>query len=582
MTEFRRHLSSPPAGAVLNVEDLRVGYGGRDRAPTVHDVSFELMEGQTLSIVGESGSGKTTVANAVLNLLPPRSWAAGSIRYRGEDILGIPERRFRSLRGRAIGYVAQDPFASLTPVRRIDSHLYEAFRHSGLPEHADRSGFRDRAEALLDAVGLRDPSRILHSYPHELSGGQLQRVVIGIVIAQRPSLIVADEPTSALDVTIQKRILDLFQELQLTSRLAILFITHDLSVANERSEQVLVLKDGIVQEAGSPQRVLGRPSSAYAKRLIADAPALNPRKFDHLKSVPANAASGPAALEVRSVRKTFGAGPSSTRALDEVDLTLRSSTTHAVVGESGSGKSTLARAILGLEAVDSGEILISGRRLDDVRRGEDRPLSARVQLVYQGAAGSLDPTYTVHDLVAEPLRVHGREPKRIRSERVRSAVEQVGLSADLLRRRSGELSGGQRQRVAIARALILQPDILVLDEPTSALDVTIQARIIEVLVELQRELRLSYLFISHDLSIVRQLAHDVTVLHHGRVVEHGSVGDVFENPRASYTRTLLESIPGTARPPRTQQASVSRGPAAEPCSPVRVLCEEWSRGHVVR
>lgn len=537
----------PAEGRVLlGVRDLTVAYGGDLRAPTVSTVSFDIRAGETVAIVGESGSGKSTVVNAILKLLDARVAVTGTVDLGGQDILGLGEREFRRLRGRRIGFVPQDPTASLNPVRRVDRQIFEAYRVSGLPEYADPATYPARARDLLDSVGIRDPDRALRSYPHELSGGQLQRVLIGIAIAQKPDLVIADEPTSALDVTIQKTILDLLDRLKAENGLSVLLVTHDLSLAAERADEVVVLHRGEVREYGRSVDVLRDPRSEYARLLVGDIPSLNPDRFTETLARRATPPDDVFALRVIDVHKTFGRGESRTEALKGVSFDIAPGRTHALVGESGSGKSTLARIILRLLEPDQGRVLVAGQDVSHLGRKDLRQAHRNLQLVYQNPSNSLDPTYSVARLVGEPLLRYKIGSRKDRARRVSEVLELVGLDDSFLHRRTRELSGGQRQRVAIARALSLEPQVLVLDEPTSALDVTIQSQILAVLVDLQVRLNLSYLFISHDLSVVRQFADTVTVLQHGEIEEAGDTREVFDNPRDDYTRALVESIPKAA------------------------------------
>lgn len=537
-------IADDASAPLLSVRDLAVSYSGDLEAPTVSGVSFDVPAGTTVALVGESGSGKSTVVNAILNLLENRVAVGGSVEFGGRNVLRLREREFRRIRGRRIGFVPQDPTASLDPVRRIDRQIFEAYRASGLPEYS-RSSDRDaQAAELLRSVGIVDPERALHSYPHQLSGGQLQRVLIGIAISQKPELIVADEPTSALDVTIQKTILDLIDRLKSEHGLSVLLITHDLSLAAERSDSVVVLNRGRIEETGSSVDVLRDPHSAYARALIDDIPSIEPDRFAAAKA--GRSVPGPEpALVVTDVRKTFHNGRHHTEALKGVSFEISEGRTHALVGESGSGKSTLARIVLRLEEPDTGHVLVAGQDVSHLGKREIKNARRNLQLVYQNPFHSLDPTYSVDRLVAEPLVRYKDGTRKQRREQAIRVLALVGLDETYLGRRITKLSGGQRQRVAIARALSLSPKILILDEPTSALDVTVQAQILEVLVDLQVKLGLSYLFISHDLSVVRQLADTVTVLRHGVVQEHGETADVFGDPRTDYTARLVESIPKT-------------------------------------
>jgi peptide/nickel transport system ATP-binding protein len=531
---------------LLGVRDLAVAYSGNLADPTVSGVSFDVRAGETVAIVGESGSGKSTVVNAILKLLGPRVAVGGRVEFDGRDIAGLREREFRRFRGRRIGFVPQDPTSSLNPVRRIDHQIFEAYRVSGLPEHADAERYPALASALLQRVGITDPERALRSYPHQLSGGQLQRVLIGIAIAQRPQLIVADEPTSALDVTIQKTILDLLDRLKADDGLSVLLITHDLSLAADRADRVLVLNRGAVAEYGSSGQVLRDARSTYAQRLISDVPGLNLDRFAEARARRPEPADGEYALEIINAYKTFGHGEHATEALRGVSFRIAPGRTHALVGESGSGKSTLARLALRLLEPDQGTVVVAGQDISHLGRRELRAAHRNLQLVYQNPFHSLDPTYTVARLVGEPLLRYRSGSRKQRRERVSEVLALVGLDDSFLARKVRQLSGGQRQRVAIARALSLSPRVLVLDEPTSALDVTVQSQILEVLVDLQVKLGVSYLFISHDLSVVRQFADTVTVLQRGEVRESGPTAEVFADPQHPYTKALVDSIPRSA------------------------------------
>jgi peptide/nickel transport system ATP-binding protein len=399
---------------------------------------------------------------------------------------------------------------------------------------------------MFAQVGFDSPQRVYDSYPYQLSGGMLQRVLIGLAALPRPVLLVADEPTSALDVTIQKRILDLLSQLQSEWNISLLLITHDLAIAAERADSLVVLKDGVVQEAGSTASVFSSPKSAYTKKLRADVPALNPDRYAELRNAGfrrlAAAGEGPK-IEVSAVTKTFTVEGKTLTAVDDVSFTVPAGTTHALVGESGSGKTTTIRLLLGLEEPDTGDISVAGEQVTGRSHESLRAVRRHLQLVYQNPFTSLDPTWKVEALVREPLDRFKIGTRKERAERAREALADVGLGDHLLFRRPEALSGGQRQRVAIARSLVLKPDVIVLDEPTSALDVSVQAEIVEVLLSLQADLGLTYVFVSHDLALVRQLAHTVSVMHRGRIVEYGPVTDIFDNPQHSYTASLLESIP---------------------------------------
>ncbi|OLP57771.1 ABC transporter ATP-binding protein [Xaviernesmea oryzae] len=549
---FSRAPSSPLQGyqtarpPLLDVADLCVAYGRRE---VVSNAGFRLERGRSLALIGESGSGKSTIARAILRLLPAEARASGHVAFEGQEVLSLPERRFRPLRGRAIGFVPQDPGHALNPVRTIGAQALEAAARLDSGVH-DKAARKAHVLDIFAQVGLDQPQRVFDSYPHQLSGGMLQRVLIGLAVLPRPALLVADEPTSALDVTIQKRILDLLSRLREDLDIALLLITHDLAIAAERADRLVVLKDGRIQEEGRTAAVFAAPASAYARKLQGDVPALNPDRYRPLKDRAARqraeTAAGHDKIIVSGMTKRFLVDGRSLTAVDDVSFKVAAGTTHALVGESGSGKTTTIRLLLGLEQADEGEITIAGHRLRAGDRTSMRAVWRQLQLVYQNPFTSLDPSWTVERLVREPLDRFGIGERAERDERVRAALASVRLSEDLLSRRPGALSGGQRQRVAIARALVLKPDVIVLDEPTSALDVSVQAEIVEVLLSLQAELGLTYLFVSHDLALVRQLAETVSVMRHGRIIEDGRVAEIFDQPREAYTRTLLASIPSGA------------------------------------
>lgn len=527
---------------LLDVNALRVGYTrrhARELTTVVRDATFSVAAGQTVALVGESGSGKSTIAQAVAGLLPANGRiVAGDATLDGTSIVGLSQRAWRARRGRLLAYIPQDPVGSLDPLEKVGTLVARSLHlHRGY----DRRQARSEAVALLDRVGIRDARSKADSYPHELSGGQLQRVLIAAAIAGKPKVLIADEPTSALDVTVQAVILDLIDELQSELALGVLFITHDLGLAHDRSDSVIVLNDGQIVEAGATTEVLRRPQAAYTQQLIADAPGL---ASEAKRRQPRARPTADAAIEIRNLTKAYiSRNGASAPAVDDLSLTIDEGTIHAVVGESGSGKTTLARVLAGLLDFSAGEIDIFGRRLA-ARAADTNPNARQLQLVYQNALSALDPRYTVEQIVREPLDIHGLHDRAERREVVLQVLDQVGLSGEFLARKPLEISGGQRQRVAIARALALSPRILVLDEPTSALDVTVQARIVELLLNLQEAQNLTYVFISHDLGLVRQVATHVSVLNEGRLVESKTTDDLFAAPTDPYTVKLLESIPG--------------------------------------
>jgi len=523
---------------LLSVENLSVAYREGDHTARVtHDLSFAIAPGEVVALVGESGSGKTTTAQAVIGLLPENGRVeTGAIRLNGEDISRWSGKRLDVIRGRQISLIPQDPTSSLNPVRTVGAQVGEILRIHG---ERDRNLIEARVVELLARVGLSDPDLRARQYPHELSGGMKQRVLIAIAIALKPQLIIADEPTSALDVTVQRRILDLIDELRRENGTAVLLVTHDLGVAADRADRIVVLQGGRIQETGETASLLASPRSPYARRLLADAPSLSARTF---RAAPA---PGEDAIIVDNlVHEYQSSGREAFRAVDSVSFTVRAGTTHAIVGESGSGKTTTVRDIVGFGRPTAGAIRIAGTDISALKGEALRKFRQTIQLVYQNPFSSLDPRQTVFSIVEEPLINFGERDAAVRARKVNALLERVGLPEALRKRRPRALSGGQRQRVAIARALILDPTVLVLDEAVSALDVTVQAQILKLLDELQKERGLTYLFVSHDLAVVRQISDTVSVLHNGQQVEAGSVEDVFLRPQSDYTRELIDAIPG--------------------------------------
>ncbi|WMT12972.1 ABC transporter ATP-binding protein [Serratia fonticola] len=527
---------------LLELDNVSIAYQqGNSSQRVVHNVSFTIQPGEVVALVGESGSGKTTTAQAIIGLLAENGrLEQGAIRLNGTDIAHWSPRQLDAVRGAQISLIPQDPASSLNPVKTIGEQVAEIINiHQRLP----RKLVQLRVVELLTRVGLTHPELRARQYPHELSGGMKQRVLIAIAIALRPALIIADEPTSALDVTVQKRILDLIDELRQEFGTAVLFVTHDLGVAAERADRLLVFRHGRVQEQGQTAAVLQAPAHEYTRRLFAEVPSLAS------VAPPAIARKVEPAIVVNELVKDFrfaGRGGQPFRALDRVSFSVQRGTTHALVGESGSGKTTLARCLLGFQRPDAGQIIIDGVDFTWLKGEALRQFRRRIQLVYQNPFASLDPAQTLYQAIEEPLLNFEPVTKAERYRRVRELFERVALPAELLTRKPRELSGGQRQRVAIARALILQPRVLVLDEATSALDVTVQAQILHLLEQLQRELGLAYLFISHDLATVRQISHSVSVLCRGEQVDVGTTAKIFAQPGSDYTRQLIAAIPGRA------------------------------------
>jgi peptide/nickel transport system ATP-binding protein len=541
---------------ILEVTDLEVAFGD---TPVLHRVSFSMRRGERVAIVGQSGSGKSTAIGAILRLLPGSgrishgSIVLGAGRTRGdvEDLATATEPVLRTIRGQRVALVPQDPMSNLNPAMKIGPQVADAILASLRGEaRPDRAEVRRRAVALLSEAGIPDADRRYGQYPHEFSGGMRQRVLIAIALAGEPELLIADEPTSALDVTVQRQILNHLQSLVDARGTSLLFITHDLGLAADRTDRIIVMSEGRIVEVGTPRQILLAPQEEYTRRLVAAAPSVAAA----LDAAPLTASApadgrAPSILVVENLVKEFalrGQRGSTVRAVNDVSFTVARGTTTAVVGESGSGKTTVARIILGLETASSGQALIDGESLATTRGAQRRALRRKVQPVFQDPYGSLDPTYSIERLIDEPLRIFGVGDRRSRQARVGELLDQVALPRSVAQRRPNELSGGQRQRVAIARALALEPELLICDEAVSALDVLVQDQILALLADLQDRLGLTYLFITHDLSVVRQIASTVVVMRSGDVVESGSVDDVFNRPRAEYTKELLGAIPGAA------------------------------------
>lgn len=544
MTPHENASTVPAGDALLDIRDLTVSYGTRvGPVPAVRGIDLSMRPGDVLALVGESGSGKSTTAHAVLGLLPPGArLERGTIRYAGTDLAGAGESVLRAHRGRAIGLIPQDPMVSLNPVHRVGRQVAEVLLLHRLA--ADRDTALARAADLLDMAGLDRPRQRARQYPHELSGGMRQRVLIAIALAARPRLLVADEPTSAVDATVQRTILDHLDTLTRTAGTTVLLITHDLGVAADRAQRIAVMAQGRIVETGATREVLSAPQHPYTKGLLAATPA-----FVRRRPVPPRHTPAADLLVAENLVKEYAPhrarprGPLP-RAVNGVSLRIARGETLALVGESGSGKSTTARLLLRLTAPTQGRITFDDEDITHLRGPALRALRRRLQIIYQNPYTSLDPRMPVLDIVAEPLHAFHVAGRTERSRRAAALLERVHLPVTVARRRPSELSGGQRQRVAIARALAVRPDLVVCDEPVSALDVSAQARVLDVLAELQREDGLSYLFISHDLSVVRQVAHRVAVMRQGEIVESGPSESVFTAPEHPWTRELLTAIPG--------------------------------------
>ncbi|MFJ2985325.1 MULTISPECIES: dipeptide ABC transporter ATP-binding protein [unclassified Pseudomonas] len=528
---------------LIAVRDLSVSYhAGGHVTQAVKCLSFSLAQGETVAIVGESGSGKSTLANALLGLLPGNAQVeSGQLWVEGVDVARASEKQNRRLRGRTIGLVPQDPMVSLNPTLRVGQQIGEAL----VLAHGRRYRSLDAdVLALLAQVGLDNPALRARQYPHELSGGMRQRVLIAIALAGNPRLIIADEPTSALDVTVQRKILDHLQRLVAERGISLLIITHDLGVATDRADRLLVMKQGELVEQGPPRQVVEAPQHPYTRALLGAAPAFNCHRRAR-----ALAPGAQPILSLEGVGKTFELPKVKGQdnrfvALHDLNLQVHPGQTLAIVGESGSGKSTALRIALGLEAPSQGRILFDQVDVTGYGWRAFRPLRRRMQLVQQNPFAALDPRFTVFDSIVEPLVSFGVHQGPALEQAARELIARVHLPVSYLDRLPRELSGGQRQRVAIARALALQPELLLLDEPVSALDVSVQAQILALLDELQCELGIAYVLVSHDLAVVASMADHVLVLRQGQVVEQGTVDAVFARPTSEYTRELIAAIPG--------------------------------------
>jgi len=578
---------------LLQVENLQVSFELERGVTTeaLKGVSFAVPENTTVALVGESGSGKSVSAMAVLGLLPTSARIRGEIRLDGRSLLEAPAAELRALRGAQVSMIFQEPMSSLNPVFTVGEQIAEVLRlHLRLPARTARA----RAVQLLDEVGVPEPALRVRSYPHELSGGQQQRVMIAMAIACEPRLLIADEPTTALDVTIQAQILALLRRLQRERRMSMLFITHDLGVVGELADQVVVMRNGLVLEQGDTRQVFARPMHPYTRALLACRPSLTSRPrhlpviadfLDRDADSPARrlfdaggppgavlagaaspdggvftvargeqrerglSAADPVVLDVRGLVKTFALNDGlfarrRVQAVRDVSFKLRRGKTLGLVGESGSGKTTVGLSLLRLHQADAGQVIFDGVDLQALSSQQWFPYRRRLQIIFQNPYASLNPRFTVARTLVEPMRIHGigRDDSQ-RLDRARELLERVGMSADALTRYPHEFSGGQRQRVAIARVLALEPEVVVCDESVSALDVSVQAQVLNLLQDLQDEFGLSYLFISHDLAVVRYLADEVMVMKDGAVIETADSDRIYREPREEYTRQLLGAIP---------------------------------------
>jgi peptide/nickel transport system ATP-binding protein len=570
---------------VLSVENLNVVFGkSASRNVAVSDLSYKLTRGETLAIVGESGSGKSVSSMALLGLLPPRGVTieSGVAMFEGRDLLSLSDSEQRAIRGNRITMIFQEPMTSLTPVLRIGLQLTEGLvAHKGMSQREAEA----RAREMLRLVGLDRVERRMRQFPHELSGGMRQRVMIAMAMAADPAILIADEPTTALDVTVQAQILDLMRELKSRFSTSIILITHDMSVVAEMADRVVVMNRGEKVEEGTVSEVFAAPKDSYTQRLLEAVPRLGSLAAS---SVPRSVVAEPAPvggllLRAEGLNKTFrergmlfGTGKAGAAAMQNIGFDLAEGETLALVGESGSGKSTTGRAILRLLEVDEGRIEIGGADIRRLSSGALRRARRQMQMIFQDPFAALNPRMSAGRLVAEPMTIHGVAGGSELSDRTEALFRRVGLTTDHIDRFPHEFSGGQRQRLCIARALGVGPKLIVADEPTSALDVSVQAQVLELMLELQQSLGLAYLFISHDMAVVEEVAHRVAVMRQGRIVEIGPRRDVLNDPRHPYTRALLAAVP-VPDPERKPLKPLAIDPATLPMGPLA----EVAPGHLV-
>lgn len=517
---------------ILKIENLSVSFGNND---AVKNVSFGINKGETVALVGESGSGKSITALATVNLIDQAANISGSVKYCEKEIINSNSKDLRKIRGNDISFIFQEPMTSLNPLHTIERQLSESLKlHQGLKGPKVLEKILD----LLAKVGIDEAHKRVTNYPHQLSGGQRQRVMIAMALANKPDLLIADEPTTALDVTIQAQILELLAKIQKSEGMGMLFITHDLSVVRRIADRVCVMKGGEIVEEGVTNEIFESPKHAYTKKLLNAEPSGIPRP------IIANAAK---VIDIKNLRIWFPIVKGilrkvvgNVKAVNNANLNISEGETLGIVGESGSGKTTLALAIMRLIS-SKGHITFMGKKLDGLTNNQLKPIRRDIQMVFQDPYGSLSPRFTIEQIIAEGLDVHNLDEGQNRRKMVENILVEVGLEKEMIDRYPHEFSGGQRQRIAIARAMILKPKLLILDEPTSALDMTVQVQIVKLLRDLQIKYSLAYLFISHDLRVIRALSHKVIVMSNGDIVEAGTNKDIFENPKSDYTKQLISA-----------------------------------------
>ena len=521
---------------LLNIENLQISFG--DEPSVVDNISFNIKEGETVAIVGESGSGKSVTALSTVNLLPDNARVEGSINYRETQLLGASERVLQSIRGNDISFIFQEPMTSLNPLHTISKQILESINlHQNITY---REAFIQMI-GLLEKVGIRDVKKRLNAYPHQLSGGQRQRVMIAMALANKPDLLIADEPTTALDVTIQEQILNLIKDIQSQDGMGLLFITHDLGIVQKIADRVIVMQSGKIVEFGETKEIFKNPKDNYTKMLILSELDEGPsKKFNsHHKIVSTKDLKVWFPIKKGLLRREVG----NIKALNETSLEIHGGETLGVVGESGSGKTTLGLAIMRL-INSTGAVHLLGKSINDMNKKNLKSIRSDVQMVFQDPYGSLSPRMTILQIISEGLMIHSKLSKFDIENKVIGVIEEVGLEKSMISRYPHEFSGGQRQRIAIARSIILKPSLIILDEPTSALDKTVQVQIVNLLKDLQEKYGLTYIFISHDLKVIKALSHNIVVMRNGNIVEEGKSSDIFTDPKNEYTQALLKAAFG--------------------------------------